>query len=79
MAISNIKNSEPLYVVIFRDPKATELFKSWISSNRAHHAQVVDNKLQLYDYHSLNLFMVTWTRWDQVVIWDSWNRRHIYS
>ena len=79
MTISTIRHGEPLYVVIFRDPRASTLFKSWIADNRVQHAQVQDNKMNLFDYHSINLFMVTWANWENIVIWDAWNRRHIHQ
>ena len=80
MAISTIKHGEPLFVVIFRDPRAQNLFKSWIQENRIQHAQIQDNKLQLFDYHSICVFNLTWNNgWTNVVIWDAWNRRHIHQ
>lgn len=77
MTISTIRHSEPLYVIIVRDPQASAMFKSWMQSNRVQHAQIHDNRMSLFDYHSINLFMVTWNNWDHVVIWDAWNRRHV--
>lgn len=80
MSISTIKHGEPLYVVIMRDPKASALFKTWISENRIKHAQVQENRLQLFDYHSMAVFNMTWkNEWTNVVIWDAWNRRHIHQ
>ena len=80
MAISTIKHGEPLFVIIYRDPRAQNLLKSWISENKIQHAQVQDNKMQLFDYHSLSVFMMTWNNgWSNVVIWDAWNRRHIHQ
>jgi len=79
MTISTIRYGEPLYVIIVRDPQASSMFKSWMQSNRVQHAQIQDNKMNLFDYHSINLFMVTWTHWDNVVIWDAWNRCHIHQ
>jgi hypothetical protein len=78
MSISTIRHGEPLYVIISRDSKAPALFKAWITENRIKHAQIQDNKLQLFDYHSMTIFNMTWAGdWSTLVIWDAWNRRHI--
>jgi hypothetical protein len=79
MSISTIRHGEPLYVVIMRDPRATALFKAWISDNRIKNCQIQENKMNMYDHYSLSMFMVTWTEWTNVVVWDAWNRRHIWT
>jgi hypothetical protein len=79
MSISTIRHGEPLYLVIMRDPRASALFKAWVSDNRIKNCQITENKMNMYDQHSLNMFMVTWTEWANLVIWDCWNRRHIYT
>ena len=79
MSISTIRHGEPLYIVIMRDPRAGALFKAWISDNRIKNCQITENKMHMYDQHSLNTFMITWTEWDNLVVWDAWNRRHIYT
>jgi hypothetical protein len=80
MSISTIRHGEPLYLIIMRDPKAGALFKAWTTDNRIKHAQITENKMQLFDYHSLSVFMMTWNNgWSNVVIWDAWNRRHIHQ
>ena len=63
-----------------RTPKATGMLKSWISENKIPHAQVNENKMQLFDYHSMSVFHLTWNNgWSNVVVWDAWNRRHIHQ
>ena len=79
MSISTIRHGEPLYLVIMRDPRAGALFKAWIADNRIKNCQITENKMHMFDQHSLNMFMVTWTEWTNLVIWDCWNRRHIYT
>ena len=80
MAMSNIKHGEALFVIIFRDPRAQNLLKSWITDNRIQHAQVHENKMQLFDYHAMSVFNLTWNNgWSNIVIWDAWNRRHIHQ
>jgi hypothetical protein len=78
MSISTIRHGEPLYLVIMRDPRASTLFREWVAENRVKHVQIQDNKLQLFDYHSVNVFVMTWKgEWSNLVIWDAWNRRHV--
>ena len=79
MSISTQRHGEPLYLVIMRDPRAGALFKAWIADNRIRNCQITENKMHMFDHHSLNMFMVTWTEWTNLVIWDCWNRRHIYT
>jgi hypothetical protein len=80
MTISTSRHGEPLFLVILRDPLANTLLKTWISDNRIKHAQLAENRMQLFDQHSLNMFVVTWKNsWNNVIIWDAWNRRHIYT
>ena len=80
MSISTIRHGEPLYLIIMRDPKASSLFKAWTTDNRIKHAQINENKMQLFDYHSMCVFNLTWSNgWANVVIWDAWNKRHIHQ
>ena len=67
-------------MIIFRDPQAHTLLRAWITENRIQHAQVQENKMQLFDYHAMCVFNLTWTQgWDQITVWDAWHRRHIYQ
>jgi hypothetical protein len=78
MSTYNSKQGEALYVIIIRDSQANALLKSWAARTRQD-VHLANNKMSLYSQNSLNLFQVTWTNgWDNVTIWDTWNRRHIY-
>ena len=68
MSISTQRHGEPLYLVIMRDPRAGALFKAWISDHRIKNCQITENKMHMYDQHSLNMFMVTWSEWTNLVI-----------
>jgi len=77
MSTGNYRANEPLYIVIVRDSNAESLLRAWA---RLANAQVVieNNRMKLYEHRSLNLFQIGWTHgWDNVVIWDTWNKRHL--
>jgi hypothetical protein len=78
MTIPVFRNHEPLYLITVREKDAESMIRDWI---RDHRAQVTqdNNRIRIYDQHTLNLFQVTWSgNWDQIVIWDCWTRRHIW-
>ncbi len=78
MSTYNSKSGEALYVIILRDSQANALLKTWATKNRQD-VHLANNKMSLYSQNSLSLFQVTWTgSWENVTIWDTWNRRHIY-
>lgn len=78
MAIPTTKQGEALYIIILRDTQANALLKNWANKNRQD-VHLANNKMSLYSQNSLNLFQVTWTNgWGNVVIWDTWHKRHIY-
>jgi hypothetical protein len=73
------RSAEPLYMIVVHSPNAEKLLRAWGKS--AHNAQVSieGNRMRIYEQRSYELFRVQWEHnWDQVVIWDCWNRRHIY-
>jgi len=72
------KNGDALYTVILRSPDAKSQLTKWSNSNRNINVRVQDNRMHIYNHNTLNLFMVTWTHgWDNLVIWDTWTKRHI--
>lgn len=78
MTLPSFKSGEALYTVILRDPQARNLLTKWASTSRSIQARVDDNRMHLFDHNTLNLFLVTWTHsWDNIVIWDTWAKRHI--
>jgi hypothetical protein len=78
MTISLFKNGDVLYVIIFRDSNAKNLFQKWLSTNRYAQAKIEDNKLYIYDHNTYNLFSVTWAHgWSNILVWDVYLKRHI--
>lgn len=77
MTISNFRNSEPLYIVIVREPNAEQLLKNWAHSTGAQ-VTIESNRMKIFEHRSFNLFRVHWkTGYDNVIVWDTWNKRHI--
>ena len=78
MTAPSSKNGDALYTVILRVPDAKSRLTKWTNSSRNIHARVDDNRMHIYNHNTLSLFMVTWTHgWDNLVIWDTWTKRHI--
>ena len=72
------KNGDALYTVILRTPDAKSQLTKWTNTSRNIRARVDDNRMHIYNQNTLSLFMVTWTHgWDNMVIWDTWTKRHI--
>jgi hypothetical protein len=70
--------AEPLFIIAHRSPDAHARLTRWIASNRNIQARAEDHRMYIYDHNTLSLFVLTWTHgWDQVVIWDTWLKRHI--
>jgi len=73
------KNGDALYIIILRDPNAKSLLQKWAISNRHAQVKVEDNKLHIYDHNTFNLFFLTWKNgWDNILIWDTYLKRHVY-
>lgn len=78
MTIPIFRTSEVLYTVTVRDPQARKLLTAWSTSNRNSQTRVDENHMYIYDQNTLSTFMVTWTHgWNNMVIWDHWEKRHI--
>jgi len=78
MTVPSNKNGDALYTVILRGPDAKNQLTRWSNTSRSIHARINDNRMHIYDHNTLNLFIVTWTHgWDNLVIWDTWTKRHI--
>jgi hypothetical protein len=80
MSIPSYRSVEPLYIIILHNnTQAESQFRAWIRNNKIDHAVVNGHKLMLHHQQALDRFMVTWhNNWEQIVIWDTWNRRHIH-
>lgn len=65
--------------MIVRDRDAERLLRDWARANNQQVA-IENNRMRLFEDRSLNLFTVTWTHnWNNVLIWDTWNKRHIQT
>ena len=77
MTISNFRATEALYIVIVRDRDAERMLREWARANNTQ-VTIENNRMRLFEDRSLNLFNVTWAHdWNNVMIWDTWNKRHI--
>jgi hypothetical protein len=78
MTASTYLSGGPLYTVIMRDPAAKNLLIKWTETSRSIVARVDDNRMHIFDYNTLSLFIVTWAHsWDNIIIWDPWSKRHV--
>ena len=77
MTISNFRASEPMYIVIVRDKNAEQQLKTWAREANAQ-VTIESNRMKIFEHRSLSMFQMSWSQgWDNVVIWDTWNKRHI--
>ena len=78
MTAPSAKNGDALYTVILRTSDAKSQLTKWTNTSRNIRARVDDNRMHNYNENTLSLFIVTWTHgWDNMVIWDTWTKRHI--
>jgi hypothetical protein len=78
MTIPSFRTTEVLYTVTVRDAQARKLLTAWGNANRNSQTRVDENHMYIYDQNTLSTFMVTWTHgWNNMVIWDHWEKRHI--
>lgn len=77
MSVKNFRSNEALYLVIVRDKNAEQLLKDWARDQKVQ-VTVENNRMKLFEQRGLTLFQMHWTHdWNNVTIWDCWNRRHI--
>ena len=78
MTLPQYKNGDPLYTIILRDAEARTHLQRWTNTSKSIQARVEENRMHLFDHNTLMIFVVTWTySWDNVLIWDTYLRRHI--
>jgi hypothetical protein len=78
MTIGNYRSHEPLYIIMVRETNAERLLRQWAQAAQCQ-VTIEGNRMKLFEQRSLDRFHVDWPHaWDNVVIWDCWNRRHIY-
>lgn len=80
MTITKFRAAEPLYIVILRNnDHAENQLRTWIKNNQIEHAVVAGNRMMLHCQQSFDHFIISWMHnLDDVTVWDTWNRRHIY-
>ena len=77
MTISNFRASEPLYLVIVREKNAEHLLKNWARDANCQ-VTIESNRMKIFEIRSLSIFQMTWQHgYENVTIWDAWNKRHI--
>ena len=77
MTISNFRASEPMYIVIVRDKNAEQQLKTWAREANCQ-VTIESNRMKIFEHRSLSMFQMSWPQgWDNVTIWDTWNKRHI--
>ena len=77
MSIKNYRSSEALYLVIVRDKNAEQLLRDWAREQNVQ-VSVESNRMKLFEQRGLTLFQMNWAHsWNNVTIWDCWNKRHI--
>jgi hypothetical protein len=77
MTISNFRATEALYIVIVRNRDAEHHLREWARANNSQ-VTIENNRMKIFEDRSLNLFTLTWQHdWANVIIWDTWNKRHI--
>jgi hypothetical protein len=78
MTLPIFKSGDALFTVIIRDSSANDRLSKWVKTSRSIQARIEDNRMHIYDHNTLSLFIVTWTHgWDNLVIWDTWSKRHL--
>jgi len=66
-------------MIMIRENSPESRLKEWAKTNKVQ-ASIEGNRMKLFDQHALSVFYMNWKGdWDQVTVWDYWNKRHIYS
>jgi hypothetical protein len=77
MSVKNFRSNEALYLVIVRDKDAEQLLRDWAREQNVQ-VSVENNRMKLFEQRGLTLFQMNWSHsWNNVTIWDCWNKRHI--
>lgn len=79
MSKYNKNESEALYIVVLHESQAEQRLKEWQKRNPTASASINGGRMKLFDQRSLSLFQVSFRGdWNQITIWDTWQRRHIH-
>ena len=66
-----------MYIVIVRDKNAEQQLKTWAREANCQ-VTIESNRMKIFEHRSLSMFQMSWSQgWDNVTIWDTWNKRHI--
>ena len=66
-----------MYIVIVRDKNAEQQLKTWAREANCQ-VTIESNRMKIFEQRSLSMLQMSWSHgWDNVVIWDTWNKRHI--
>ena len=78
MTITNYRSHEPLYIIMVRERDAEKLLKQWAQSAQCQ-VTIEGNRMKIFEQRSMSRFYMDWPHdWNNVSIWDCWNKRHIY-
>lgn len=78
MSSTNHRALEALYIVFLREKNAEQMLRDWAKEHKVQ-AAIESNRMKLFDRRGLDLLMLYWAHdWDNVTIWDTWHKRHIY-
>lgn len=78
MTISNFRAHEPLFIVIIRSKTGEQALKDWVKLSNCQ-VSIEGNRMKIFDIQTLNRFQMDWPGdWESVIIWDTWNKRHIW-
>lgn len=79
MSLSRFRGIEPLYIIMIRHEHAEKKLRYWAQSSKSF-VNIEGNRMKIYEQHCLDRFLLDWQEpWSDVVIWDCWNKRHIYT
>jgi hypothetical protein len=79
MTISNFRAAEPLYIVIVREKNAEQQLRTWAKTSNVQ-VTIETNRMKIFEHRTLSHFQMNWSGdWQQVTIWDCWNKRHIHA
>lgn len=79
MTLPNYRSAEPMYIIMVRSNQAEKMLRDWAQAAQCQ-VHIEGNRMRLFEQHSLDRFHLDWPHaWENVVIWDCWNRRHIYN
>lgn len=69
--------AEPLYIVAVKTSSGEQQLRQFVRDKKLN-ATVEGVRMRLYDDRSYSVFNVCWQHgWQDVVIWDCWNRRSV--